>query len=235
MKGADTRHSILQRAVDLASVEGLDGLTIGRLAQELSMSKSGLFAHFGSKEELQIATIDAARERFVEHVLRPALSEPRGYPRLQSICRCWLTYVEKRVFPGGCFFVAASFEFDSRPGVIRTHMAMLMKQWLGELQRAVEMAIEEGHFDRGIDAAQLAFEINSFFFGANFQYVLHGDRQALHRAAEAIERRLESVRRKTVRRGPAARRPTARGARGTSASSRTAGTRSGRSRVGPRG
>jgi len=119
MKGQRTRASILQRAVDLASLEGLEGLTIGRLAEELKMSKSGLFAHFGSKEELQLAAIDAAGQRFIDVVVKPAIEAPRGYPRLVAICNSWLDYVRRRVFPGGCFFAAASFEFDGRPGIVR--------------------------------------------------------------------------------------------------------------------
>src|SRR5213080_3824667 len=103
MKGKRTRQSILERAVDLASLEGLEGLTIGRLADELGMSKSGLFAHFGSKEELQLAAIESARARFIEEAFRPALTEPRGYPRLVALCRSWLEYVKRGVFPGGCF------------------------------------------------------------------------------------------------------------------------------------
>src|ERR1043166_6451608 len=103
-QGERTRRAILETAVHIASAEGLEGLTIGRLADDLSMSKSGLFAHFGSKEDLQLATIEAARQRFVDEVVRPALAAPRGYPRLMAICRGWLDYVQREVFPGGCFF-----------------------------------------------------------------------------------------------------------------------------------
>ena len=130
MKGERTRQSILDRAVDLASIEGLGGLTIGRLAEELGMSKSGLFAHFGSKEELQLATIESARERFIEHAFRPALKAERGYPRLMAIARAWLAYVKREVFPGGCFFAAASFEFDGRPGLVRDAIASMMNTWI---------------------------------------------------------------------------------------------------------
>src|SRR5262249_38739798 len=117
-KGARTRDSILRVAVNLASVEGLEGLTIGRLADELKMSKSGLFAHFGSKEDLQLATVEMARRIFVEHVVQPALAEPEGMPRLWALCNGWLSHVENHVFQGGCFFTAASFEFDSRSGPV---------------------------------------------------------------------------------------------------------------------
>src|SRR3954447_3805690 len=186
MKGERTRQSILERAVDLASLEGLEGLTIGRLADELAMSKSGLFAHFGSKEELQLATIEAARERFVESVLRPALKAERGYPRLMAICRAWLTYVKRGVFPGGCFFAAASFEFDGRPGPVRDAVARIMDGWMATLEKAVRMAQEAGHLDPGMEPAQVAFEMNSIFFGANFACQLRGDRKAVSRAWTAL-------------------------------------------------
>ena len=194
MKGERTRQSIVQRAVDLASLEGLEGLTIGRLADELRMSKSGLFAHFGSKEDLQIATIDAAADRYISAVFRPALEAPRGYPRLIAICRAWLDYISGKVFPGGCFFAAASFEFDGRPGPIRDRVVKLMDDWIGALETAIRMAQEEGHLDPAVDPAQLAFELNALFFGANFSFYLRGDRKALERADIAIHARLESLR-----------------------------------------
>ncbi|HKS23800.1 MAG TPA: TetR/AcrR family transcriptional regulator [Thermoanaerobaculia bacterium] len=194
MKGQRTRASILQRAVDLASVEGLEGLTIGRLAEELGMSKSGLFAHFGSKEELQLAAIESAGQRFVDTVVKPAIEAPRGYPRLVAICNSWLDYLRRRVFPGGCFFAAASFEFDGRPGVVRDAVKQQMEDWFGALERAIRMAKDEGHLDADVDPAQLAFELNSLFFGANFAYNLRHDEEAFARARRAIEQRLESVR-----------------------------------------
>jgi AcrR family transcriptional regulator len=195
MKGARTKQGILERAVDIASVEGLEGLTIGRLAEELEMSKSGLFAHFGSKEELQLATVEAARQRFVDAMFRPALKAPRGYPRLLAICRSWLEYIKRGVFPGGCFFAAASFEFDGRPGPIRDAVVEAMDVWLDALEKAIRIARDEGHIDRGVDVKQLAFEINAIFFGANFSYQMRDDKRAIGRAWKAIEDRLESVRR----------------------------------------
>lgn len=194
MKGDRTRSTILEHAVDIASVEGLEGLTIGRLAEELGMSKSGLFAHFGSKEELQLATVQAARERFLNEVFRPALLTERGYPRLLEICRSWLDYVKRDVFPGGCFFAAASFEFDSRSGPVRDAIARMMDDWINAIEKAVELAQDEGHLNRDIDPAQLAFEINALFFGANFSHNMRHDKQALERARIAIEHRLESLR-----------------------------------------
>lgn len=200
MKGDRTRQSILDRAVDMASLEGLEGLTIGRLADDLGMSKSGLFAHFGSKEELQLATIQAAGERFLDEVLRPALKQPRGYPRLTAICDAWLSYIRRDVFPGGCFFAAASFEFDGRPGVIRDYIARTMDDWIAAIEKAIVIAQQEGHLDPDEDAAQLAFELNSLFFGANFSYQLRDDKKAIERASRAIAARLEAIRIKPPKR-----------------------------------
>jgi AcrR family transcriptional regulator len=205
MKGERTRQSILDRAVDLASVEGLEGLTIGRLADDLDMSKSGLFAHFGSKEELQLATISAAGDRFIEEVFRPALKAERGFPRLTAICRGWLSYIGRGVFPGGCFFAAASFEFDGRPGVVRDTIAKLMHEWIGAIEKAIRMAQNEEQLDPAVDPKQLAFELNALFFGANFARQLLGDKHALERAGHAIEDRLESLRTRPRRRLTAAR------------------------------
>ena len=195
-KSEKTRHSILERAIDLASLEGLEGLTIGRLAEELKMSKSGLFAHFGSKEELQLAVVDAAQHRFVSEVLQPALrAAPRGYPRLVAICQAWLDYVKAgSVFPGGCFFAAASFEFDGRPGPVRDRIAKMMDEWIAALQRAILGAQAEGHLDTSIDPDQLAFELNALFFGANFSRYLRNDERAVLLAARAIEARLKALR-----------------------------------------
>ena len=202
MKGERTRQGILERAVDLASLEGLEGLTIGRLADDIGMSKSGLFAHFGSKEDLQLAAIQAARERFLDEVLRPALREPRGYPRLVAICRNWIAYVERKVFPGGCFFAAASFEFDGREGAVRSTIAKAMDAWIETLETSITMARDEGHLQPGVDVKQLAFELNSLFFGANFAYQLLTDRDALALAMRGIETRLEAVRIKPPRSSP---------------------------------
>jgi AcrR family transcriptional regulator len=194
MKGERTRQSILDRAVDVASLEGLEGLTIGRLAEELKMSKSGLFAHFGSKEDLQLATIEAASQRYIREIFTPVLQQPRGFPRLMAICDSWLSYIRRGVFPGGCFFAAASFEFDSRPGPVQDRIRTLMDDWIGALERAIRMARDEGHLRDDVDPAQLAFELNALFFGANFSFYLRHDEQAIERARRAVESRLESLR-----------------------------------------
>lgn len=194
MKGERTRQSILERAVDLASLEGLEGLTIGRLADDLNMSKSGLFAHFGSKEDLQLATIEAAAQRYIREIFTPALEQPRGFPRLMAICESWLSYVRRGVFPGGCFFAAASFEFDSRPGAVRDTVRRLMDDWIGALEKAIRMAKDEGHLRKDVDPSQLAFELNSLFFGANFAYFLRNDEDAIEKARLAVQHRLEALR-----------------------------------------
>ncbi|HSM86267.1 MAG TPA: TetR/AcrR family transcriptional regulator [Candidatus Limnocylindrales bacterium] len=192
-KGARTRESILRVAVDIASVEGLEGLTIGRLAEELKMSKSGLFAHFGSKEELQLATVDMARTIFADRVIRPALEAPQGVPRLWQLCENWLQYVEGKVFKGGCFFAAASFEFDSREGPVRDAIAAAMKEWLGVLARAVEGAKKARHLKTSVNAEHFAFEIYSLAIGAHWGFQLLEDRKALDQVRSTIRARIEAL------------------------------------------
>lgn len=192
-KGVRTRENILQVAVNLASLEGLEGLSIGRLADELKMSKSGLFAHFGSREELQLATVEMAREIFVTHVIRPAMAAPEGAPRLWALCDAWVSYVEHPVFPGGCFFTAASFEFDSRPGPVRDRIAAVMKEWLATITRSVDGAIKAGHLKANIDAGQLAFEIKSVGIGAHSDYQLTDDKKAMGKARSIILDRIRAL------------------------------------------
>ena len=189
-RGERTRQAILEVAVDVASAEGLEGLTIGRLASALSMSKSGLFAHFGSKEELQLATVEAAREIFIREVVRPAFEAERGLRRLWNLCDVWLGYVEGEVFRGGCFFAAAAAEFDSRPGPVRDRVAGIMREWLAMLRRAVAEARAEGQLNEDADPAQLAFELNALGMGANWAFQLYGDKQAFTHARAAMLERL---------------------------------------------
>jgi AcrR family transcriptional regulator len=199
-QGGRTRRAILEVAVDVASAEGLEGLTIGRLASELSMSKSGLFAHFGSKEELQLATVEAAREIFIREVVRPAFDAAPGLARLWKLCEVWLEYVRGEIFRGGCFFAAAAAEFDGRPGPVRDRVAGIMKEWLGVLRRSVAEAREAGQLSAEADPAQLAFELNALEIGANWAFQLHGDRQAFSRARGAM---VERLRRHATRSGAA--------------------------------
>jgi AcrR family transcriptional regulator len=185
-KGERTRHAILDTAVDIASVEGLEGLTIGRLAEALSMSKSGLFAHFGSKLELQLATVDAARTIFIHEVIVPALAGEPGLARLWNLCDTWFVYIQSGVFRGGCFFAAASAEFDSRPGQVRDKIAGIMKEWLTKLVRGIMESQAAGHLLPESEPEQIAFEINSLQMGANWAFQLYGDRQAFDRARRAM-------------------------------------------------
>ena len=189
-RGGRTRQAILEVAVDVASAEGLEGLTIGRLASELSMSKSGLFAHFGSKEELQLATVEAARDIFIREVIRPCFEAGKGLPRLWKLCDVWLAYVRGEVFRGGCFFAAAAAEFDGRPGPVRDRVAEIMKEWLATLRGSINEAREAGQLSADADPSQLAFELNALEMGANWAYQLYGDRQAFSRARDAILERL---------------------------------------------
>jgi len=192
-KGQRTREGILRAAVDLASIEGLEGLTIGRLADELKMSKSGLFAHFGSKEDLQLATVATARQIFLEYVVRPAFAEPSGMPRLWSLCDRWLSHVEDRIFAGGCFFTAASFEFDSRPGPVRNAIVEAMQTWLSTLTRAVGEAKKAGHINSGVDSAQFAFEIYSMAMGAHWAFQLLDQKNAMLQVRRTILARIRDL------------------------------------------
>jgi AcrR family transcriptional regulator len=182
-KQRSTREAILDRAVDVASEEGLEGLTIGRLASEMEMSKSGLFGHFGSKEELQLATVDAAARRFAEEVVAPALEEPSGDGRLGVLCDRYIGFLEQEVFPGGCFWAGATAEFDSRPGPIRDALRERVSAWVGLLESEAEAA---GHDD----PRQLAFELYAIVQGANSGFQLFDDRDAFSRARTATERLL---------------------------------------------
>lgn len=199
-QGEGTRKAILEAAVHIASAEGLEGLTIGRLAAELFMSKSGLFAHFGSKEDLQVATVEAARSIFIREVIRPSFEGEHGLVDLWHLCDTWLSYVESGVFRGGCFFAAVAAEFDSRPGPVRDRIAEIMKEWLTALRRAVADAQTAGELKSEVDPTQMAFEFNALELGANWAFQLYGDKQAFARAREAI---LESLHRQATTQGSA--------------------------------
>ena len=180
-------------AADIASAEGLEGLSIGRLAKELKMSKTGIFAHFGASEELQLATVNRAKEVFLEHVVKPALAEPRGLMRLKAMLASWLNYVEQGVFKGGCFFSAASLEFDSRPGRVRDDVAALTKAWMDALRNEIAYAKGQQEIATGTIPAQLAFELHAFVQEANWAYKLFGDRKAFSRARAAIANKIRSA------------------------------------------
>jgi len=192
-RGVRTREAILASAVNIASVDGLEGLTVGTLATQLRMSKSGLFAHFGSKEDLQLATIEFARQIFIDKVTRPAITAPQGLPRLWSLINQWLVLVEKRVFSGGCFFSAASFEFDSKRGVVRDRIAAIMREWIGVLARAVEQTQKAGHIRADVNSTRLVYEIHGLAMGAHWAHQLLDDRQAYSRARATVLEKLRSI------------------------------------------
>jgi AcrR family transcriptional regulator len=194
-RGRRTRDSILDTAVQLASVEGLDGITIGRLASELGMSKSGLFAHFGSKEELQLATIDTAREIFVETVIAPVREAERGLPRLEALMDNWLGYMRREVFRGGCFFDAVRSEYNSRPpGPGRDAVWADFADWSKILVNRVKSAQAQGHLDPEADAEQVAYELDALGGAANVRFQLDRDPEWFERARTAIQARLETLR-----------------------------------------
>ena len=185
-----TRRDILQVAVDIASAEGLEGLSIGRLATELEMSKTGIFSHFGSKEQLQLATVEAAKEIFLEQVAQPPLKSPQGVPRLKAMLEHWLGYVERIVFRGGCFFAAASAEFDSRPGRVRNRIAELTKAWMLALQEEIRFAQRQKEISDSVNPAQLAFELHAYVQEANWAFKLFNDKSAFLLARRAIAQRI---------------------------------------------
>jgi len=193
-KGERTRHAILTTAADLATQEGLGSLSIGRLAEATGMSKSGLFAHFGSKEELQIAAVEHAALLFVDEVIAPARSAPKGLPRVWALCDHKLRYVERQIFPGGCFFAATSVEYSHRPGPVRDRIEDMLRSWLSYLEHAVEQAQVNGELDDSLSAREITFELDSFAMAANWQYHMFGDSAVFENARRATRDRLEVLR-----------------------------------------
>jgi AcrR family transcriptional regulator len=193
-KGERTRHAILDAAAALATQEGLEPLSIARLAEATGMSKSGLFAHFGSKEELQLATVDHAAAVFVDEVIAPARAAPRGLARVWALCDRMVDYSERQVFPGGCFFACTSFEFNNRPGPVRDRIEEMMRNWLSYLEHAVEQAQASGELDPEVSAREIAFQLDAFAQSANAQFQLFRDPRVFEEARRAIRGRIESLR-----------------------------------------
>ena len=183
---AGSRSQTLDAAVEVASVVGLEGLTIGRLADRLEMSKSGLVGRFGSKEQLQLASLELAADIFRQAVYEPAADRAPGLVRLNAICDAWIEYLGDPPFPGGCFLTTASVEFDGRPGPVREAVQRVMKQWLRVLQREAKTAIENGELAAASDPEHVAFTINALAVGANCHFQLHRDRRALQQARRAM-------------------------------------------------
>lgn len=183
---AGSRAETLDVAVELASIVGLEGVTIGRLADRLGMSKSGLVGRFGSKQQLQLAALDTAVDVFRRVVYDPVAAEPPGLRRLTAICDSWIEYLGQPPFPGGCFLTTASVEFDARPGPVNDAIKAIMRRWLGTLEREVAAAIENGELPADTDPADVAYAINALAVGANCDFQLHRDPQALQRARRAM-------------------------------------------------
>lgn len=193
LRGEQTRRAILRRAADIASVDGLEGLSIGRLAGELNISKSGVFTHFGAKEELQIATVRSAVEVFIEHVVKPALAVPKGLGRVRRLMELWLAYQARPVFPGGCFFYSAAAEFDARPGRVHDAIAHAQRDWLNFLERCLTQARDLGELHADTDIPQLAFELEALGRCGSAQALLFGDSATYDRARRAIDTRLDAA------------------------------------------
>jgi AcrR family transcriptional regulator len=185
-KGQATRAAILDAALGLASHMGLEGLSIGALAEVTQMSKSGVFAHFGSREELQISVVREYHARFEEEVFHPALTEPRGLPRLRTLFERWVKRVSVEI-DSGCIYISGAVEFDDRPGPVRDALASMVRAWHSALERAIRIAIDEGHLKPDVDATQMLFEIHGLILA------LHHDARflrlpgALQRAQRAFD------------------------------------------------
>jgi AcrR family transcriptional regulator len=192
-KGEETRRRILDRAVLLASRDGLAGLTIGELASDLGVSKSGLFAHFGSKEELQVAVLGAATERFTLHVLKPSLKAPAGVRRIKALFERWVSWVADPASPGGCVFLAAATELDDREGKARDFLVGGQHELMTFLTRAARMAVEQGELRKDLDCEAFAFELHTIILGYNFSRRLMRDKKAEARARVMFDRLLSAA------------------------------------------
>jgi len=187
-KGQDTKERILGQALDLASTLGIEGLSIGELAKATEMSKSGLFAHFESKEALQLEVIRSGGAHFIETVVSPALREPRGEPRVRALFERWLAWETLRT--GGCPFMAATFELDDRPGPVRDALVATQQDWVDTLTTAIRIGVDEGHFRSDLDTEQLAFEVYGAFMAFHLYHRLLRDPKAHRRAMDALDRLL---------------------------------------------
>jgi AcrR family transcriptional regulator len=191
--GERSRQAILETAAQLATVEGLEGLSIGRLADAVGMSKSGLYAHFRSKLELQLATVATANDVFQREVIDPGQDAPPGTARVLALCDAFISHVERGVFPGGCFFVAAVAEMNVRPGPVRDDISEFVAGWLQAIEAAVRDAQSLGEIAPEVDPGQLAFETNALLVAANLAFPLFGDPRILERARVGVRERLRTA------------------------------------------
>src|SRR5437868_12318801 len=187
--GQRSRETILRTAATLATVHGLEGISIANLATHIGMSKSGLYAHFGSKEELQLATIETADAIFSAEVIAPAEQATSPLAKLEALCEQFLSHIERRVFPGGCFFASAAAEFDTHPGAVRERIAAFQRGWTDLLVQLVRDAQAAGQL-RTEDPDQLVFELNGYLIMANMAFLLYSSNQPIDRAREAVAARL---------------------------------------------
>jgi AcrR family transcriptional regulator len=187
---AATRQSIIDHAVQMGSSQGLEGVTIGLLAEDLGMSKAGVLGHFGTKQALQLATLDRVATIFTEAIIEPGLAQPRGLLRLRAWCEAWIDYLETSVFPGGCFVTAASCEFDGRPGPVRDRVGALMATWLKTLEREIDIARDTGELSSSINSSRLAMELNGLAMAANQSFQLFGNKKGLALMRSALSDRL---------------------------------------------
>jgi AcrR family transcriptional regulator len=188
--GRRSRDAILDNAARLATVDGLEGLSIGSLAEHTGMSKSGLYAHFTSKEDLQLATIERAQEIFEAEVLSPARAKADGLPRLWALSDEFLSHLERQVFPGGCFFAAVGAEFDTHPGRVKERIGVFIEEWVGELMAAAAAAQQAGELPADPDPEQLIYEVDALLLMAHAAYTMYGDPALLERARVGLARLL---------------------------------------------
>ena len=192
-KGARSRRTILHAAADLATVDGLDGLSLGALAMHIGMSKSGLYAHFGSKEELQLATIDTAKAIFDADVIEPTNDIDDPLEHLRALSDAFLSHVERRVFPGGCFFISVSAEFDTHPGPVKDKLLAFQAEWSQRMQQLITGGQQRGLLQPEENPSQLTFELTSYLLMANTAFVMHNDPAYLHHARTAVNHRLQQA------------------------------------------
>jgi len=194
LRGARSRQLAIDKALQLASVDGLEGLSINRLAVALGTAKSSVHGLFGSKEGLQLAVIEATRDILIELVMRPSRAAPAGIPRLEALGEAWMDYLAADTFAGGCLLSSASLEMDGRPGPVRDAVATAMGEWLAVLARNVRTAMSAGDLDPATDPDQLAFELNAIGMSANWHYQLYGDKQTFEKGRRGWRRLIESYR-----------------------------------------
>jgi AcrR family transcriptional regulator len=188
--GQRTRGAILRAAASLATVDGLEGLSIGNLAAAIGMSKSGLYAHFGSKQELQLATVEEANRILHKEVVQAALAAPPGLAQLVAVCDAFFDYLERRTFPGGCFFAAAALEMGTRPGPVKERVAALQSEFAEMVRGFATTALEQQELPAREDPSRLAFELHGIMLAADTRFVLYDDPAALDLARQIVRQRL---------------------------------------------